>query len=255
MILTYKTDDRLNEYLLKAAVFHLAVILIIFLLNTVLNLNIFKFKSEKKVELIQSSVRVDVVELPKMTLQELKKLNLNTMDTIEPEKKSGPSKETSKIEFKKKAKKVNLNNLLKNISAKKIKTKKRKKKKGVLAQETLNKLILEGNKISKGASTTGVELNRGQKEYIDYIQRLPDQVRPHWKLPSYLLEKDLRCRIRIYIGSNGQVLRMEVFESSGEEEYDKKALMAVKLASPLPKPESSILGRVTKGDVILGFPL
>ncbi len=253
--MTYLEDDKLNEYLIKAISFHVALVAFIFLLNTLFSLKLFDFKSDKKIEVIQASVRIDVVELPKMTLQELKKINLNTETVEETITKKSKSNETSEIEFKKKAKKVNLNNLLKNLSHKKVKRKIIKKKKSILAKEALNKLILEGNKISKGASTTGVDINQGQQEYVDYIQRLPDQIRPFWKLPSYLLERELRCRIRLFIGSNGHILRSEIFESSGEAEYDKKALLAVKKSSPLPKPSSSILRRVTNGDVILGFPL
>ena len=122
-------------------------------------------------------------------------------------------------------------------------------------KRALKKLILEGNKVSQGSSITGEELIESQKEFVRYIQALPDKVRPNWKLPTYLIEKNLRCRIRIFIASDGKVVKTEILESSGDEEYDQKALSAIKQSSPLPKPSSNILKEVTSGQVVLGFPL
>ena len=183
-------------------------------------------------------------------------MNLNQpVAGIEPKKEETTTKETSKVEFKKKAKKVDLSNLLNNLSQKKIAKSKKVKDKNQINEKALNKLILEGNQVSKGSSTFGEVAAKTQEEFIKYIQSLPDKIRPHWKLPSYLLNKDLKCRIRAYIASNGAVLRTEVFESSGDEEYDKKAQEAVMKASPFSKPKSEILTIITSGKVILGFPL
>ena len=40
-----------------------------------------------------------------------------------------------------------------------------------------------------------------------------------------------------------------------DKEYDKKAMEAIRAASPLPKPPTAILSKMAKGQVILGFPL
>jgi TonB family protein len=256
MIRTYEYKDRLNEYLLKAVAVHVMVVLLAIILNALFSLNLFStHKVPKNIEIIQSAVRVDVVALPKMTLQELKKMNLQVKDPEPEEIKKTKVNETSKIEFKKKSKKFDLSKLLKGISSKKIKKVKAKKNKKTIDTSALKKLVLEGNAVSKGSSTTGERIDEGQQDFVSYIQSLPEKVRLNWKLPSYLLEKDLQCRIRIFIASNGNILKMKIIESSGDTEYDNKALDAVKKSSPLPKPLKSILSKVANGEVILGFPL
>ncbi len=109
--------------------------------------------------------------------------------------------------------------------------------------------------MSQGSSTVGERIDKGEEDFNRYIQALPDKVRLNWKLPSYLIDKNLQCRIRIYIASNGDVTKMDIIETSGDPEFDRKAMEAVKRSSPLPKPSATILGHVTVGKVVLGFPL
>lgn len=257
MIETYEHKDKLTEYLLKAVAIHLMLLVFAVIVNTFFNLNLFNnHKKATNIEIIQSAVRVDVVGLPKMTLQELKKMNLQVKEPEpEPEIKKTQNNETSKVEFKKQAKKLDLSKLLKGISSKQIKKVKVKSKKNVIDTSALKKLVLEGNQVSKGSSATGQSIDESQKEFVSYIQSLPDKIRVNWKLPSYMIEKELQCRVRIYIATNGNILNMKVLESSGDPEYDKKALEAIKKSSPLPKPTKSILTKVANGEVILGFPL
>ncbi|MAX67699.1 MAG: TonB family protein [Bacteriovoracaceae bacterium] len=250
-------EDKLNEYIFKAIAVHLGILMLAYVSNIIFDLNLFNLKpDENDIKVVQSSVRVDVVGLPKHTLQELKKMETHVKETKVEVAKPSKSNETSEVEFKTKKKKVNLSNLLKNLSSSQVKEKaKAKPKDNKIDKRALKKLILEGNKVSQGSSITGEELIESQKEFVRYIQALPDKVRPNWKLPTYLIEKNLRCRIRIFIASDGKVVKTEILESSGDEEYDQKALSAIKQSSPLPKPSSNILKEVTSGQVVLGFPL
>ena len=253
MIEVIQTKDNLNKYLSIAIVLHLAVIIMTLLFKLITGLSFFESEKKKEIEVIQAAVRVDIVGMPKFTLQELKKMDLEQGRVEEEVKNEAPVNETSKIEFKKPQKKVNIGNLLSSYSSKKVKTKKVEKKK--YNKAALKELILEGNQVSKGVSATGENQVAIQKEFASYLQLLPDKVRVYWKLPSYLLEKELQCRIQVYINKDGQVTRSNILESSGDVSYDKKALEAIKLASPLPRPDEKILKQVTSGAVVLGFPL
>ncbi len=258
MITLNRPTDKLNEYLVKALALHLIILFLAYIGNAIFDMNLFQTrKPEIKLNIVQEAVRVDIVGLPKHTLQELKKMNLQETPPVVQEETKSEINETSKIEFKKKANKVNLSNLLNNLSKKNVvkKIKKQKKKENLIDDKELNNLILEGNKVSKGSSTHGDVSKAVQEKFIQYIQGLPDKVRPFWKLPSYLLNQDLTCRVRVFVSSSGQVLKTEVFESSGEVEYDKKAQEAVLKASPFPRPAPEILSSVTTGNIILGFPL
>jgi TonB family protein len=258
-------NDKFEKYLSLALGFHGALIAVGFGLSFLLGLSLFsKSPLNKKLNVIQSSVRVDVVAMPKFTVQELKKMKVQAPT---PEVKGEDiSKKVAEdiikpddIVIKKVKKKINLKNLLSNLGKKEKKIKiKKGSKKGKIDLESkkqLKKLILEGNKVSAGTSTVGDNTSLDQTMFSNYVSALPNFVRPHWKLPSYLMDKDLKCRLRIFIGSNGKILNTEIYESSGVEEFDKKALQSLSSISSFPKPDGDIVSRLAAGEVVLGFPL
>lgn len=250
----FEQTDHFKKYLGYAISLHIALLCLSILFSFVFKFKPLKIEIKKDIDTIQTAVRVDVVGLPKHTLKELEKMDLAAAQSeVDKTIKNENNNETSKIEFKKTKKKINMKNLLSRYSQKKVVKKQKKKTK--LNVDKLNKIILEGNRISQGSSTTGDNIDQAQEEFVRFVQALPDRVRPYWKLPSYLIDEDLRCRIRIFMGANGALTKLEVYESSGDEEYDQKAITAIKKSSPFPKPPHKILPRVVAGDVILGFPL
>ena len=118
----------------------------------------------------------------------------------------------------------------------------------------MGKLILAGNKLSAGASFTGDVSNESLSELQQYMELLPQFVRPHWVLPGFLKDQVLRCRIQIFIGKGGKLLRAIVVESSGDAQYDDYALQAVHKAQ-FPGPSESLLKSLVRGVAVLGFPL
>lgn len=257
--------DRFNRYFVIAIAFHILLIVLGIGVTRLMELDIFKIKSEPtNLEIIQSSVRIDVVAMPKFTVQELKKMKV-TEPVIE--EKGEEVKEKAKedvikpddIVIEKQEPKLDLNNLLSNLSKKEKKVKIIKgKKTGELdskSKKELRNLILEGNKVSAGTSTVGDSLAVEKTMFNDYVSALPNMVRPYWKLPSYLMDQGLQCRIRVFIASNGKILNTEIYESSGNSEFDKKALNSLKQISSFPQPQSEITARLASGAVVLGFPL
>lgn len=220
------------------------------------------------VKLVQSSVRVDVVAMPKRTFQELKALQQmgQTGTGSAAEEKTEPAKvdntpETGN-EFIKEKKNVSFQDMLKKYSKKEVekakpgkKSKKGKKGLDKNALAKLDGLIKRGNKVSQGQALVGSGTAESLTELQEYAATLPALVKPHWKLPSYLAEQNLQCRIRVYINARGEVLRSNVFEKSSDPEYDERALRAVKAAAPFPPPPPSITSRTIRGDILLGFPL
>lgn len=229
------------------------------------------------IQLVNSSVRVDVVEMPKLTLQELKALQkagvtAGSVEKSEPEPvkekpvdTTPPEKNDFIKENKEVKKKPSFADLMKKYSKTKVKEKVVKKKTPTktqddsgLDQKTLSKLkglINRGNKVSEGNALVGSGSNLHLTELQEYATTVSNKVRGFWKLPSYLVERELQCRIKVFIDERGRLVRSEIFESSGEGEFDSRALKAVKEASPFPIPEQKITGRVLRGDILLGFPL
>lgn len=264
MIKEFSQKDNFNFYLLAAFAGHILVFLSLLFLQWFAGLNIFDhYKKTENVKVIQSSVRVDIVDMPKYTVQELKKMQMTPVNTEEQigNEKTTEVEEKSDVEFKKQVKKVDLNKLLSNLSNKKnIKVDEKgnaqNKVKDLFAKnKSLRSLVLEGNKISKGTSIVGDNLEVEKTVFNEYISNLPNVIRPNWKLPSYLLNQELKCRVRVFIAANGKILKTQVYESSGVSEFDDKAIRALKDSDPLPAPDKDILSKVAAGEVILGFPL
>ncbi|MCF8059497.1 MAG: TonB family protein [Bacteriovoracaceae bacterium] len=220
------------------------------------------------VKLVQSSVRVDIVAMPKRTFQELKALqSVGQTAPQEAAKEEAPVKEpetnTGK-EFLKEKEKVSFTDLMKQYSKKPIEKvapkeiKGKSKNKENLDSKTLAKLdglIKRGNRVSKGEALVGSGSAESLTLLQEYASKLPTLVKPFWKLPSYLLDKGLQCRIRVYINARGDLIKAEIFEKSKDNEYDDRALNAIRSAAPFPPPSGEIKNRTLKGDILLGFPL
>lgn len=215
----------------------------------------------ENIQLVQNSVRVDMVAMPELTVQELKTYE-------EPQKVEEIVAEETKVvapppvpdqpEFIEEKKKQDFASMLKNLSKKKVEEKvvknAKKKEASVFDGKKLDKLVAAGNKLSGGAALVGGEASAAQGEYALYLGSLPEAVRPYWKLPSYLASQELQARVRVFIRTDGSLIKAELYESSGVAEYDQRAIEAVRRArfSPMPKGQSD---RGIAGEIVLGFPL
>ena len=152
-------------------------------------------------------------------------------------------------------KKSNFLNLLNDYSSKKVAPKVEKKGAATgTPNKNLDSLIIEGNRLSKGSALVGDYSDQENSEFASYVQNLPGIIRPFWKLPSYLLEQNLRCRIKIYLSQEGKLLKLELLESSGVPEFDARAENAVREAV-FPAPSRDVGKRLTSSGIILGFPI
>ncbi|WP_408097451.1 cell envelope integrity protein TolA [Peredibacter sp. HCB2-198] len=258
-----KTDDFNKNFLISLGA-HTVLFLLCFAGGELIS----KVWKNGDVEIIRSSVRVDVVGMPKFTIQELKKMQAEPIIEKQPEVAKGVKEETKVetedvikkddlvIQEQDKKKKANFLNMLSDYSSKKV-TAKAQKKGAVAAtgDKNLDSLVIEGNRLSKGSALVGDYTDEQNSEFSAYVQNLPGVIRPFWKLPSYLMDKDLRCRIKIYLSSTGHLLKLEIQESSGTSEFDSRAEKAVRDASPFPKPSEEVGARLTNSGIILGFPL
>ncbi len=224
----------------------------------------------KKTEVttIRTAVRVDVVQMPRMTLRELKALEQQGGGGVGSGLNGDSSgQETQEatgggdIEFLRKKQKKDFMSMLRNISKTKVDVDEKKiGKKGPIGvpgryRGEIRNLLLAGNKLSKGTRFTGGGTSGVPTLFNSYLLSLPDSVRPFWKLPSYLMDRGLRCRVRIFLKFNGDLIKAGIYQSSGISEYDNKALNAVKKTKRFPPVPHEIRYRVLRGDILLGFPL
>ena len=201
--------------------------------------------SSGDIESVRPSIRVDIVSMPSQTLKEMQNIDQNIVE------KASASKPSAEIADGKAE--GGFLSQLKKLSKKKVKIK-----------ETTNKnakakdhsgLIRAGNKLSKGSAITGKVAAESQELFINYLEGVVNRVRQFWKLPGYLQDQELRCRIRLFLKRDGSLARIVVYETSGNKDYDQLAQQSIRAADVFSVPDSSIVDRVISGDIILGFPL
>lgn len=262
--MTYKP---LSYYAAGSLCLHIVVVALFMLVSYVFLQDQLNIRKEN-LKLVEASVRVDMVALPDRTLKELR--SLQQLQKSVPKKaepvvtKSAPVPSDGK-EFidTKKAPKKSLSDMLKKYSDKKVKQAKEVKKKknansnGLSGKDLskLTELVKKGNKVKAGVALAGGDSQAILTALEEYSAKLPEIVRPYWKLPSYLIEQDLRCRIRIFLKKDGSILRKSIFKSSGDDEYDQKAMSAIKQVKSFPEVPKSIQAKVLRGAIVLAFPL
>lgn len=276
------TDKKLPFYLRRSFYVHLALFSLTLIGGKVISIQQEKLR-EKNMELIQASVRVDMVAMPKYTLAELKNISSGveeakkeepapTQEVKKEEPRPEPVKEepkaekvaeekdqTQAFEEASKKKKADFLSKLKQIGSKKIKSEGNvKAEKGLYGDKStdLKQLVLSGNKLSKGVAITGSGSAEEMSAFKIYASKLPQIVRPHWSLPDFLLkDKNLKCRVRVWISQNGDITRAEVYQTSGNDNFDSRAVEAVKSTGQFPRLPEELIERGRNGNIILGFPL
>ena len=165
------------------------------------------FEKDIPINLIEQSVRVDVVAMPKMTVKELESLPKMPTRTAPEEVSVKPVKKEEFVEkvaddskapvIEKTVKKKSFMEMLKEQKRKKLEAAKAPKNRPVeedVDSETrsqLNNLILEGNRVQKGTARTG-DGEVVQGAFAEYVSSLPEYIREYWKLPSWLKEKRIK---------------------------------------------------------------
>ena len=122
------------------------------------------------------------------------------------------------------------------------------------AQENLAALAIAGNKLAQGNSLTG-DTNAEQTDALNnYAGQVRDEVRPYWRLPSYLQEQNLRCVVHVFLSPQGKLLKAQIAESSNNAEFDRWALQAAQEA-PYPPPPAAVENAIVRHGLKLVFPL
>lgn len=261
LVSTSIQDQSLKKYCIVALILHVAIVALLVAID-LLKLPLFELKRDKNAVVLSSAIRVDVVAMPTLTVKELKLVEpteLKAQDKpvemkapeIKEDEKTSEAK-TNVNDFKVEDKKKSFHELLKKISKKNIALVKNDESGNANKEQNV---VISGNKLSKGSSLTLGKNSAEQEVLVNYISLMADAVRPYWRLPSYLMNKNLNARLRVAIALTGEVISVSIYESSGNSEYDERAKAAIIQGAPYAIPDKEIRDRVVKGDIILGFPL
>ena len=249
---------NVRKYFLISAFLHI-LFLLFFMNSTHFFYKIFN--PPKKNLLIKEFVQVDIVGMPKLTIKELKEVSpvvdhhLPTVKKVEEVREVQKKSENNLDSFLSKMSQKKIGTLRDDHNQGKTDSFNRGEKRQRNKLQKLSRLALEGNKLSRGGVVVGENQGFSSDDYEIYLSSIPAQVRPYWKLPSYLKGEELKARLKIRINGKGRVISLDIVESSGVEEFDQRAINAVKNVKIFTVPSSSIREELAIRGVILGFPL
>ncbi len=113
------------------------------------------------------------------------------------------------------------------------------------------KLLYKGEQVSKGSSQEG-EVNA--LLISAYSARIKAHLNRNWNIPQFLADKNLRATMVIYINRLGQVTRIELEKSSGDESFDQIVIETIRVSSPLPEPPSELVRSLSREGIGFNFP-
>lgn len=108
-----------------------------------------------------------------------------------------------------------------------------------------------GEQISKGDSQEG-EVNA--LLISAYSARIRAHLNRNWNIPQFLADKNLRATMVIYINRIGQVTRIELEKTSGDESFDQIVIETIRMSSPLPEPPSELTYSLSREGIGFNFP-
>ena len=259
-----KAKDSFKVFLIVSFLAHI-VLSIYFLLSPEIDL------FSKEPVYVKKAVRVDSIGLPELkqkmtstsTASSEKKLIVKKEPVKKKQEKKIVKKKTikPKKKIKKQAKvKPPASQSKKNIvDKKKLQQQQSEAIEKLKALESIDQIKREveetpsykGSKISEGISETGEEIQ--DFEMVKYFTLLTSHINMYWNLPQELAVQNLRATIYVEISDNGVVLKKQIKESSGNEEFDARVLETVERASPFPRPIPSVQKQIAEG-MVFGFP-
>lgn len=108
---------------------------------------------------------------------------------------------------------------------------------------------IQGNAVVSGTDLRGV----ARLDHQAYLGQVEQKAKRHWNLPHWLAGVSLRARLRLYIDSQGYVVKKEVIQTSGNSAFDDTVILAVESASPFNPPPDHLANILAVEGVEIDF--
>ncbi len=260
MIKQQKTNSYFNHGLRFSLLLHLTFVLWMIAFWAVDSLR-GPTDAEKRLLLNKQSIRVDVVDLPSLKMQDLHKVDLSKEADSEASHNSKTSSEEAAVpsasktmklpEEGKSSKKNRLKELQKTFRAEaKRQELLAKYKKQVSANSADKRPLLAGNIVSKGGSVLG-EVAGEEDEFKAKVQA---HVIKFWQSPPTTIGQSYRANVAVNISPTGRVLSKKLVKSSGKSDFDTSAMEAIEAADPFPAPPENLKRIILQEGILCRFP-
>jgi outer membrane biosynthesis protein TonB len=114
------------------------------------------------------------------------------------------------------------------------------------------KVIVKGNKISKGTSLSGEARENAESGYYDSLKA---RLQQNWDLPVWIQRQNLSAQVQVYIGGRGQIVNFVFTKTSGNPQFDDDVKKALTQSQPLPIPPAGLSEMMLTHGISIGFPL
>ena len=109
-----------------------------------------------------------------------------------------------------------------------------------MRQQALSNLQSQKAVPQKQPAQTAADNARWQTEKEKYMALIQQNIRGNW---INQFDDALKATLLITVDPQGQVLSVEVLQSSGNAAFDRQSILAVKKSSPLPLPPEKELAK------------
>lgn len=223
------------------------------------------WESEKDLEIarqnkaVKTAIRVDIVDLPSMKLDDMKDIDLSKeVGASPPAEKDVPTPETPLPVSAKAMKDPHKKTV---SAADRLKELREKTRSDARRQELMSRLkgkkggaegrpVVAGNQLSEGASLTG----NIATEADAYNSKLQAHLNRHWRLTDQMLSTGLSARILVKLSADGRIAAKKFLLRSANENFNASVEQALRDAEPFPPPPSNLSRIYLEDGIEWGFP-
>ena len=196
--------------------------------------------------LIKEAIRVDMVGLPDLVQKPQK-----TSPPPQPAPKKAPPKPVKKPKPKPKKEPVKKEPVKDLEQIKKSQNQAIQNMMGASSSQTPpEKPTYKGEQVSEGDSQTG---DLDTVLMYGYFTRVRTHIKMFWNLPRFLADKNYKATVVIEVNPEGNIMRIRLEKSSGNESFDQIVIETIRMASPLPTPPRELHSVLRQG-VGFNFP-
>jgi colicin import membrane protein len=109
---------------------------------------------------------------------------------------------------------------------------------------------IRGNEVSRGSSLKGVQ----RLDHENYVNAVDEHVHRHWSLPQWLANANFKARVLVFVDAQGNVVKKQMTQSSGNQVFDERVMLAIERSSPFPVPPSNLVDILAVDGIEFGFP-
>jgi TonB family protein len=110
--------------------------------------------------------------------------------------------------------------------------------------------VVKGNEISHGSSLRGTQ----RLDHENYVNSVDEHVHRFWNLPQWLANANFKARVLVFVDGQGNVVKKQMTQSSGNQVFDERVMMAIERASPFPPPPANLVNILAVDGIEFGFP-